>query len=289
MTVKIRPVTDQFVAEVRGIDLSKPLVPGDRASIVAALHAHRVLVFPDQPLTPEQHIAFSREFGDLYINPKAREKGFEYAELTMFGNLNPLGNTFTPPTKNRELEEWHTDHSHRPIQAMGSMLFGRVVPPEGGETWFADMYAAQEALPEDLRRKLDGKKAVHSAAALHDFRAASDPTVKPLTAEERAAIPEIAHPFIKVHPVTGRKSLYFGNQIVARVEGMSAAEGKALINELTAFATQDRFVYRHKWSVNDLVFWDNRAVMHTGTNYDKSRFTRYMQRTTILDTERAIA
>lgn len=289
MPFDIVPLTDRFVAELRGVDLSKPLAPSDRDTIVSALHRHLVLVFPDQPLTPQEHIALSREFGDLYVNPQAREKGFEFEELSMFGNLNPLGDTFTPPTTDRDLEEWHTDHSHRPIQAMGSMLFARVVPAEGGETWFADMYAAYEALPADLKRRIESVKAVHTAAALHDFRVANDPAVKPLTPEQRAAIPEIVHPLIKKHPITGRNALYFGNKIVGRLEGLPPAEGKALLEELTAFATQDRFVYRHKWRANELVFWDNRAVIHTGTNYDKSRYSRYMQRTTILNTEKAIA
>jgi taurine dioxygenase len=289
MPISIRPVTDHFIAEFRGVDLSGPIAPAERDAIVAALHQHLVLIFPDQPLTPQQHIAFTREFGELYINEKAREKGFEFAELTMFGNLNPLGDTFTPPTKDRDLEEWHTDHCHRPVLALGSLVFARVVPREGGETWYADMHAAHDALPADLKRRIESVKAVHSGAALHDFRAAADPTIKPLSAEERAAIPEIVHPLIKTHPITGRNALYFGSKIIVRLVGMPEAEGKALVAELTAFATQDRFVYRHKWQANELIFWDNRSVLHTGTNYDKSRYTRYMQRTTILNNERAIA
>jgi taurine dioxygenase len=287
MPLSATPLAPPLGARIEPIDLREPLSEDQFAEIVAALHRYHVLVFPGQDLPPEAHVAFSARFGELHVDDETPSRGNPY--MTIFGNVDPLGDAFTPPSNALDLQEWHSDHSHRPIQAMGSMLYGRVVPDIGGETWFANMHLAFDALPGDLRRRIEGRSAVHTAAALVDYRAAVDPTAKPLTQEDRAAIPEVIHPLVKIHPITFRPALYFGSQIVDRIVGLSKAESRALILDLTAHVTQDRFVYRHKWTKGDLVFWDNRSVAHTGTNYDRRRYGRLMQRTTILNTAAALA
>jgi taurine dioxygenase len=287
MPLSATPLASSLAARIVPIDLREPLSEDQFADIVAAFRRYHVLVFPDQELPPEAHVAFSARFGELYVNDKVPSGGNPY--LTTFGNVDPLGDTFTPPSNALDLQEWHSDHSHRPIQAMGSMLYGRVVPDIGGETWYANMHLAFDELPDALRRRIEGRLAVHTAAALVDYRASVDPSAKPLTPERRATIPEVVHPLVKVHPVTGRPALYFGSQIVDRIVGLSKEESRTLILDLTAHVTQDRFVYRHKWTKGDLVFWDNRSVAHTGTNYDRRRYGRLMQRTTILNTAAARA
>ena len=286
MAMTTLPLSPTFGARVEGVDISQPLSDQDLAEIVAALHKSYVLVFPRQDLTPEAHVAFSARFGELHKDDETPGKS---AYFTIFGNVDPMGDAFTPPSNALEVHEWHSDHSHRPIQALASMLYGRVVPDQGGETWFSNMHTALDELPDDLRRRIEGRHAVHTAAALVDFRVEVDPLAKPLTDAERAAIPEVVHPLVKIHPVTKRPALFFGNQIVDRILGMSKSESRQLLQDLTAHVAQDRFVYRHKWDRGDLVFWDNRSVAHTGTSYDRSRYGRLMQRTTILDTIAAVA
>jgi alpha-ketoglutarate-dependent taurine dioxygenase len=288
MSLHIMPLSSALAASVQPVDLCSPLPDTQFRRIKAAFHRYHVLVFPNQDLTEEAHVAFSARFGELYISEeKKTDEANPY--LTVFGNVDPVGDAFTPPSNALELQEWHSDHSHRPIQAMGSMLYGRVVPDIGGETWFANMHAAFDQLPDDLRRRIDGRMAVHTGAALLAYRAAVDPNAKPNSEERRAAIAEIVHPLVKIHPITGRSALYFGSQVVDRIVGLTKEASRALIDDLTAHIAQDKFVYRHQWTKGDLLFWDNRSVAHTGTNYDRSQYGRLMQRTTILDTATARA
>ncbi len=289
MRLTVTPLSPVVAARVEPVDLREAVSDELFQEIVAAFHRHHVLVFPAQDLSPEAHVAFSARFGELHVSEEKMAAGDANPYFTVFGNVDPLGDAFTPPSNALDLQEWHSDHSHRPVQAMGSMLYGRVVPDVGGGTWFANMHAAFDELPDELRRRIEGCMAVHTAAALIDFRASVDPQAKPLSAERRAAIPETVHPLVKIHPATSRPALYSGSQIIDRILGLSKAASRALIDELTAHVTQDRFVYRHRWATGDLVFWDNRSVAHTGTNYDRRRYGRLMQRTTILNTAAARA
>jgi alpha-ketoglutarate-dependent taurine dioxygenase len=283
VNLTVTPLSPVLAARLEPIDLGDSVSDELFQQILDAFHRYHVLVFPGQDLSPEAHVAFSARFGELHASEEKTASGDAGSYFTVFGNVDPLGDAFTPPRDALDLQEWHSDHSHRPVQAMASMLYGRVVPDVGGETWFANLHAAFDALPDALRHRIEGRMAVHTGAALVDFRASVDPQAKPLSAERRAAFPEIVHPLVKIHPVSLRPALYFGSQIVDRIVGLSKAESRALIDELTAHVAQDRFVYRHKWEKGDLVFWDNRSVAHTGTNYDRRRYGRLMQRTTILN------
>ncbi len=284
MSFEIVPKHELFAAEIRGLDLRKPVPDAIFDNIREAIYRYAVLIFPDQDLTPPDHIAFSKLFGELHFDKKSVAKGQEYGELTVFGNMNPLGDTFTPPDVTADLEEWHSDHSHRPTPALVSMLYGCVVPDEGADTMYALMTAAYKELPPDLYAKIKDRRAVHTGASLIAWRHEVDPSAPALTPELAAEIPRVERPMIKVHPKTGAQALYFGSKIMRSIVGLNDAESRALIEELTAFATQRKFVYSHKWRKGDLVLWDNRAVIHTGTHYDRRKFGRLMQRTTVLDT-----
>ncbi len=292
--LQITPLHEIFVAQIEGIDLSKPLDPNQRDQIIQALHQYGVLVFREQTLPPEAQITFSRQFGELYVNPKAEL----YPQLTQFGDVGFHVDGFAPPDNEIHHQEWHADHSHRPTQAAGSILYARIVPEVGGETWFSCTRHALATLPRDLRQEVEHLKAVHTGASLMGFRerteaevSGSRPTTvtidgnkQELITEDKPQIPEIIHPLIKTHPKTQVTSLYFGSHIVDRILDLSDSENRAVMDALTEHIARPEVIYRHRWQVGDAVFWDNRLVVHTGTHYDRSHYSRLMQRTTILDT-----
>ena len=150
MPFDIVPKHKLFAAEIRGLDLREPIPDAEFDGIRKAIHKYAVLIFPDQDLTPEHHIAFSKQFGEIHFDKKSVAKGQQYGELTVFGNINPLGDIFTPPDVTADLEEWHSDYSHRPTAALVSMLYGRVVPDVGADTLYASMTAAYKELPPEL-------------------------------------------------------------------------------------------------------------------------------------------
>jgi alpha-ketoglutarate-dependent taurine dioxygenase len=172
---------------------------------------------------------------------------------------------------------FHTDGEDKIIPNAGSFLYARIVPPEGGDTLFADMRAAYDALPEDMRRAIAGKRARFSRAEMHRI---NYPNSRPYTAEELAARPDIYHPLARRHPRTGRVSLYVGRW-ACDIEGLPPDEGRAIVAFLQEFARQDRFVYRHRWCDGDAVLWDNRCTQHCATPFDEARYTRLMHRTTL--------
>jgi taurine dioxygenase len=178
---------------------------------------------------------------------------------------------------------WHTDSSYRTMPCIGSLLHGVETSRTGGETQFTNMYAVYEALPDSVKRQVQGRKAQHNFGHLHTLAA-----LKPLTEEEKAAMPPVWQPMVRKHPVTGRQSLYISPIYNDEVEGMSPDDAKRLIAELTDFAAQPRFVYRHRWEPDDVVMWDNRCTMHQVTPHDPTE-RRVMHRTTIKGTELVLA
>jgi len=169
---------------------------------------------------------------------------------------------------------WHTDLSYKQFPVMATALYGIVCPPMGADTLIADMTAAYEALPEARKRALDGLLIHHSYQrwmATREDRA-------PLTEAQKALTPDVHHPLVRTHPVTRRKSLYVGTGTVYGIVGMPQAEAKALVNELVDYATQDRFVYRHAWREGDLLMWDNRNTLHTGTLFEDTKYKRLIHR-----------
>jgi taurine dioxygenase len=278
MTLTMNALTETFGAELSGVDLAAPLDDATIGAIRAAFHAHGVVLFRGQVLTPEQHIAFSRRFGPLEIHVQTNYLLAGHPEIFVLSNLRENGRLIGGVDC---ALSWHSDSSYLAVPSLGSALYAIEAPAVGADTWFAGMSAPYEALPEDKRRAIDGLRAVHSYLRLqqHQF------PERPLTEEQLAKTPDVDHPVVRVHPETGRRSLFLGGDVIARVHGIPDEDGRALMRELLTFATGPHFIYRHRWQAGDLVMWDNRCTVHRGTKYDTVNHRRRMHRTTLAGTE----
>lgn len=291
MSMTARPLHPVFAAELDGAALSEPLDAAAVDAVVGAINRHGVLVFRrDMPLDNERHLAFARRLGPLQrikMLPMLGKTGIRLptAELIDVGNLDETGKVMAADDRRRLFHLgnllWHTDVSFDANRAVYSLLSAHVVPPSGADTEFADMRAAYDALPAATRARIDGLEAEHSiwhSRALAGFTDVSE--------AEKKTRPAARHRLVHVHPRSGRKSLYLASH-VSHIVGWPVEEGRALIRELTDFATQPRFVYRHAWRVGDLVMWDNLATMHRGTPFDDTVHPRDMRRATTLEREMA--
>jgi len=285
--LQVRTLHPALGAEVRGIDMRAPLDPATFQAVHDVWMQHLVLVFPGQHITDAEHVEFTRSFGEPEIFHQKIIRSRRMKEIFRVSNVDDDGNLMAPdhPTvKQVALAQfWHTDSSYRTNPCVGSLLHGVETSRTGGETQFTNMYAVYEALPDSLKRQVQGRKAQHNFGHLHTLAA-----LKPLTEEEKAAMPPVWQPMVRKHPVTGRQSLYISPIYNDEVEGMGADDAKRLIAELTEFAAQPRFVYRHRWEPDDVVMWDNRCTMHQVTPHDPSE-RRVMHRTTIMGTEPVLA
>jgi taurine dioxygenase len=278
---KLEPLTPGFGAAVTGLDLREPVDQETAGGLMAALTEHRVLVVPGQDLDHARHVAFSRLFGPLDVYPVARYVVPDHPEVlkisNIFENGEPIG-----LYDGDEQEEWHTDYSWKAVMSRASLLYSAIAPEEGGDTIFADSTTAYDDLPDAVKDRVEDLSAVHSMAHLVDQELKTNPHKKPLTPEERERTPDVEQPLVRRHPVTGRRSLLLGSMIVSGVVGLPDAESSELLGELHAHATADRYLYRHRWSVGDLVIWDNDATMHTRTACDHERHHRLLYRTTVM-------
>ncbi|MGE0223918.1 MAG: TauD/TfdA dioxygenase family protein [Acetobacteraceae bacterium] len=280
MKITVRPLHPLFCAEIGGVDAGKSMEDATIAEIRAAFEEYSVLILRDQSLDDERQIAFSRRFGPLETAGKANPgTGTHFARQS---NLDIRTGEVIPSEDRRMIYQkgnylWHSDSSFKPVPSLCSLLSARVVPPEGGNTEFASMRAAYDALPGDMKRKLEGLVAEHS---LVYSRETATPNV--LTPDMKAELPGAWQTMVRVNPVNGRKAIFAGAH-ASHVIGWPLDEGRAFIKWLNEFATQDRFCYAHAWREGDLVIWDNRAVLHRATAYDTVRHKRLMQRTTIAD------
>jgi alpha-ketoglutarate-dependent 2,4-dichlorophenoxyacetate dioxygenase len=284
MAITVCPVTPSFAAEIGDVDLSKEIAPDDLAAIKDAFAAYAVLIFPDQHLSQDQHLDFARHFGPLETTIALFRKDQplrvrkEFADVS---NLAPDNQVWGKDSRQRIFQLgnrlWHTDSSFKRLPARASLLYAHSIAPVGGHTEFADERAAYDALAEDIKRRLDNLVVEHSiftSRARLGFTEFSD--------EERAGLPPVPQVLVRTIPESGRKSLYLASH-AGRILGMPEQEGRALIDELVAHATQRQFVYTHRWRVHDLVIWDNRCTMHRGTEFDDLRWKRDVQRATVCD------
>jgi len=284
MAVSVRALHPCIGAEVTGLDLRAPLPSETWALIDAAFNRHAVLVFPGQPLDDEQQIAFSRHFGPLETSPEyagSKKSRLARREIADISNLDPEGHVMSAEDKrllfNRGNQLWHTDSSFKFVPARCSLLSAREIPPVGGETEFADLRAAYDALSEEKQRALEGLVVEHSI-----FRSRAQIGFTDFNEEIQRELPPVPQLLVRRHPGSGRKTLYLASH-ASHVIGWPLERGRALIEELIAFATEPRFVYQHRWSVGDLVMWDDRCTMHRGRPYDDTRYRRDMHRTTVSD------
>ncbi|MFV0281232.1 MAG: TauD/TfdA dioxygenase family protein [Rhodoblastus sp.] len=284
MGAQFWPVTENFAAEVGDVDLSKPLSADDLAAIRAAFDRYGVLVFPDQTLTSDQHLDFARHFGPLETSIATHRKDEKLRiapDIADVSNLDVNNQVWGENSRQRMFQLgnrlWHSDSTFKHTPAYASLLYARSIPPVGGHTEFADMRAAYDSLPAEMKRRIDGLVCEHSI-----FNSRAKLGFADFSAEERAAMPPVPQVMVRTIPQTGARCLYLASH-AGRVIGMEDAQGKALIEELVAHATQRQFVYTHRWRVNDLVIWDNRQTMHRGTVFDDLRWKRDVQRATVED------
>lgn len=268
----VRSLGPVLGAEVIGADVSKPVPPETMKLLDDALNQYKVICLRDQVLTKDQMIAFSKQWGPIgeHIMPGATRAGVP--EINVLSNAGPDGKPngrHPDPTAKR----WHTDRSYMPRPAMCTLFYGLEVPSVGGDTLFANAAMAYDALPEETRARIDKLNAIHWV--VHSRR---DGGVMEATEEEKKKAPPIRHPLARPHPATGKKAIYAGCH-AWMVEGIGEKESRELIDKLTNFAVQERFVYAHKWKKHDLVIWDNRCTLHAATDYDTAKELRVMWRT----------
>ncbi len=283
MTITIRPLVTSFAGEVSGLDITRPISREEMAAIERGMDAHAVLVFRDQDLTDEQQLAFTLNFGELesYKTPGHVRKPEDYRlgpGIADFSNLDKHGHIMSAEDRVWFFKLgdrlWHSDSSFRPIPAKYSLLSGRVIPSWGANTEFADMRAAYDALDARTKAEIDDLVCEHSLIYSREAIGMVD-----LTPEEIAAFKPVRQRLVRVHPVTGRKSLFLSSHAGAIV-GWTVPEARIFLRDLTEHATQREFVYSHGWRRHDLVMWDNRATMHRGRRFDRNE-VRDVRRTTL--------
>jgi alpha-ketoglutarate-dependent 2,4-dichlorophenoxyacetate dioxygenase len=285
MSIKLRQVGPCFAAEVEGLDLARPLSPDEVKAVHAGMDEYAVLVFHDQPLTDEQQLAFSRSLGELEHSVGASLRApEEYRLPTTFADVSNLDKNNQPFARDdrRRLfaignRLWHSDSSFKPVPAMYSILHARSIPSKGGNTEFADMRTAYDALDEETKKEIEDLICEHSQIYSRQQIGFFD-----LTDEERERFKPVRQRLVRTHPSTGRKSVYLASHAGAII-GWPVPEARIFLRDLMDHATQREFVYSHTWSVGDLVMWDNRRTMHRGRPFPAHE-PRDVRRTTLVGT-----
>ena len=284
MAISVHAVTPDFVAEVGDVALNKPLAPEDLAAIRAAFTKYAILIFPDQEFDDEGQLDFARNFGPLETTVFKARKDHKlrlHENMADVGNLDAenrvLGSDSRQRLYNLGNRLWHTDSSFKRLPAYCSMLHARSIPPIGGQTEYADMRAAYDALPEATKRRIAGLVAEHSI-----MTSRAKLGFKDFDENELVAFAPVPQVLVRKLPDSGRMSLYIASHAGA-IRGMADDEARKLLDELTAHATQRQFVHSHRWRAKDLVIWDNRCTMHRGMEFDDQRYKRDMRRATVSD------
>ena len=279
LAITIRKLTPVFGAEITGVDLTR-LDDATFERIEDAFETYSVLVFPNQNLDDDAQIAFSRRFGELEKTQGHIANNFQVKHVSEITNLDPDGKLMAPddPRVLYRLGQrnWHSDSSFKRVPAKASLLHARKLPPDGGDTQFASLRAAYDALPEARKRELEDKVAIHHYA----YSRRNGGYALTNEAEDKR-FPPVPQAMIRANPVNGRKALYVGSH-ASHIRGMPEEEGRALLKELLDFATQDQFTYLHHWKVGDLVMYDNRAALHRARPYKITEHPRILHRTTVM-------
>jgi alpha-ketoglutarate-dependent taurine dioxygenase len=266
-------------AAISGGDLSRPLSPGFREAILAAFRDHHILIFRDQDLSRDEQLTFTRQFGEIEEHVARHSAAARYGLVHTVTNLGDDGQPTTKLTAVGNYH-WHTDKSYHALPSLMTVLHAKELPPEGGDTQFANMAMAYEALPDVTKQRIAGRHAIHSWAASRRRAGASPPSDV-----EMCERPPVNHPLVRTHPETGARTHYIGNH-ASHILGMPEAEGEALLLDLLEHATQPQFVYTHQWHEGDLVMWDNRCLLHRAlANYDLTKQRRVLHRTVVTGTE----
>jgi alpha-ketoglutarate-dependent 2,4-dichlorophenoxyacetate dioxygenase len=290
VTVTIRQLHPHFFGEVSGVDIRRPLTEDEVRDIEAGMDKYAVLLFPNQDITDEQQLVFARKFGE---RESARggtvTKKEDYRLTSGLNDVSNLGKDGKPLPRDHRTHLfnlgnclWHSDSSFRPIPAKFSLLSARVVNPKGGNTEFADMRAAYDALDNDTKAEIEDMICEHSLMYSRGSLGFLD-----YSEEEKQMFKPVRQRLVRTHPVHRRKSLYLSSHAGA-ILGKSVPEARLLLRDLTEHATRPEFVHVHRWTVHDLIMWDNRQTMHRVRRYDQSQ-PRDMRRATVAGTEPTVA
>lgn len=269
--------------EVRGVDLSQPLGDATFEELHALWMEHLLLIFPDQAITDEQHIAFGRRFGELEIHPSLAHRSSRNKEIYRVSNVDEAGNIIPPKATAWQYLNlswlWHTDSSFRDVPSKGSILHGIETTSAGGNTLFANMYAAYDDLAETVKKRIEDLYVIHD----HDFIIKQS---KELSAKQDKGsydeLPPVRHPLVQLHPFTRRHCLFLSPHTMDNIEGMAEVESRALLDKLIAHAIRPKYVYRHEWANDDVIMWDNRCTMHSVEPFDNITIRRIMHRVTLV-------
>ena len=277
--MQINRLSDALGAEISGINVAQ-LDDAAFGAVRDAFHKHQVVVFRDQDLSVEDHIAFSRRFGDLEIHISTDSLLQDHPEILLVSNKKEKGEYIGVENAG---DVWHSDLSYMPKPSLGSLLYALEISEIGGDTEWSNMYTAYETLPENTKRRIDGLNARHS------FNRFKNPRVT-ITEQRRAdakeryekiSPPDVIHPIVRTHEDTGRKALYVSNRFTIGIEDLPEDEGQALLDELLEHATKRELIYHHEWRLGDLLFWDNRCTMHLACRGIPEGQIRHMHRTTV--------
>jgi taurine dioxygenase len=273
----IRPFDAPLGAEVLGLDLAQPIGNRDFLRVHDAHLKHHVLVFRDQNITPRQQVDFSRLFGKLQIHVLRNFQLEGHPEVLIISNIIENGK---PTGLGDAGHFWHSDLSYKETPSLGSMLYAQELPAEGGDTLFANMHLAYDTLPSALRSAIKGKYAEHSYLAQYAELQRRSPFRPNLTQEQIDEVKPVTHPVVRSHPETGRPALFVSEHFTTKIVGLPEDESRALLDELFAHSVRPEHIYRHQWLPGDLVFWDNRSLMHLAAGCPPDQ-RRKLHRTTI--------
>ncbi len=273
--MELVPIAEHIGVEVRGIDATAPISATDSDRIYEAWIDNTILLFRGQSMTPEEQVKFSRRFGEAGSYTREEFSEGEQPEILVLSNITKDGKLIGSPVSGRV---WHSDGHYLKDPPSGSMLYAIETPPEGGDTFFANMFAAYEALPEVTKRRIESLEVIISRVQSRPY---NYPERGPATDQQRREWMDVPHPMVLTHSENGRKALYVGGNVPWRIVGLDESESAPLVTFVQEFAVMPRFVYRHKWKPGDIILWDNRSAMHRTTYYDGDRYHRLMHRTTL--------
>lgn len=276
-TLVIRPLDAALGAEVLGLDLSRPVSDADFARLHQAHLDHHVLVFRDLRTTPAQQVAFTRRWGELQRHVLHQFALPDHPEVLIVSNIVEHGQ---PIGLGDAGVFWHSDLSYKRRPSLGSFLHAQELPAEGGDTLFANQHRAWETLPPELQRRVRHLRAEHSYLKVYAELQRRNPWRPDLSDAQVAQVPPEVHPVVRTHPETGRLALFVSEHFTTRLLGVPDSDSAELLQALHAHSTRPEFVYRHRWQPHDMVFWDNRSVMHLATGCPPEQ-RRRLYRTTV--------
>lgn len=276
-TFEVRPLAGNVGAEIVGLDLTRPLGDADFARVHRAHLDYHVVIFRDQRITPAQQIEFSRRFGVLQIHVLKQFLLAGHPEILIVSNIVEGGQ---PVGLGDAGKYWHSDLSYKELPSLGSMLHAQELPSEGGDTLFADMHQTWDTLPEPLRQVVQGRSAVHSYTARYSEGKNAASWRPKLTAEQLAQVVTVTHPIVRTHPENGRKALFVSEGFTTHIVGLPEDESRDVLAQIYAHSVRPENVYRHSWQPHDMVFWDNRSLIHLAAGCP-DHLRRKLYRTTI--------